>query len=399
MNFKLLFVLFLLVLPLSFSSLIGQSYLLSDMNSFKGDIENNYSCSTFSLSETDFAALKNSEGILALDLYFKFTPEISSNSYLQIYVNGDLIKFKTKVGLKSDKYVIFEDFQSGRDVIFLEDYRDQNKLDLNICGYVSGSVYELEMLNNSSVGSFKMPYFSCKGCFSKSLDNDQFLVDDIVKTNLFLLNKGFDSVNTYVKYNFFDVNTETKMLGGEVFFNGLIEANKDKTITYYFKSKTDKYFLIPPASLEYFYDGFKFRELSNPIVANAKNYLDDIDCELASDKIEYVAKDDVKITVSCYNKSAESKVFNLAVKINDTNLINSDVVIDSKKLAEFTASYSFEDFEKKSACGQISFNDEIKDLGCYNFYFSESSSNYTYYLVGFIFLIIVGIFIYYWLFL
>jgi len=395
----LFFILFLCLLPLSFSELIGQSYALSDSNSFKTTLESNNLCSTFDISPEKYSFLKANEGILVLDLYIKFTPEIESQSNLQLYINDELVKYKALSGYFMKETLEFKDFQNGRTIVFLENYRDQNVLQLKICGYVSGSVYELEMLPGSKIGSFKMPYFSGKGDFSKSLEKTLFLVDETVKVGLALENEGYIPANVTLTYNHFDVNTEIKMLGGIVSYIGLADTTNPVNITYYFKSKTDKYFLIPPARVEYTYDNYKFVELSNPIIVNAKNYLDDIDCEMSISKVEYSLKEKAEITVGCYNKSSEVKEFNLLVKVDDKEIMNNNITMASKAINELEFKYSFDNFDTKKVCGEMYFNENIKKLNCAEFYFSESVDSYTLYIIGFIIIVLLAIFIYYQFFL
>ncbi|MDD4983214.1 MAG: hypothetical protein PHH82_00020 [Candidatus ainarchaeum sp.] len=400
MRTKVLFlILFLCLLPLSFSELTGPSYALSDSNSFKTTLESNNVCSTFDISQEKYSFLKANDGILALDLYIKFTPEIESQSYLQLYINDELVKYKAISGYFMRETLEFKDFQNGRKVVFLENYRDQNSLQLKICGYVSGSVYELEMLPGSKIGSFIMPYFSGKGNFSKSLEKTLFLVDETVKVDLALENEGYVPATITLAYNNFDVNTEIKMLGGVVSYVGSAAVNEPVNITYYFKSKTDKYFLIPPARAEYTYDNYKFVELSNPIIVNAKNYLDDIDCEMGTSKVEYSLKEKANITVGCYNKSSEIKEFNLLVKVDNKEIMNNKIAMGSKEVKEMNFEYSFDNFDTKKVCGEMYLNENTKELSCTEFYFSESTSNYTLYIVGFVVLILLAVFIYYQFFL
>jgi len=399
MKKTILFLLFLLILPLSFANLVGPSYSLTDINSFKVTLKNNNVCSIYPLSESDFAKLKTNSGIFAADLSVKFTPNIESNSYLQFFVNDMPVKFKTKVGYKYSESIGYSNFQDGRYILLLEDFKDQNELNLKICGFVSGSVYDLELLPGSKVGSFKLPYFGCSGCFEKTLDNYLFLVGDMVKAEISLKNMGTDSATVFIKYNYFDVNTEIKMLGGEVFYTGLSGLTDSTNIFYYFKSKTDKYFLIPPASVEYVYDGYKFTELSNPIIVNAKNYLDDVECEVNPSKIEYSTSETAKLILTCYNKSSELKQFNLVLNINDAEMLNDDILIESKKVIEKVVPYTYDNLDKKSACGAITTGMESKNIPCVEFYFSEGTSNYTWYILGFIILVLFGIFIYYQFFL
>ena len=395
----LFFMLILCLLPLSFSELVGPSYELTDSNSFKVTLESNNVCSTFYVPPEKFSVMKNNAGILALDLYLNFTPMIDSQSYLLLYVNEGLVKYKAISGYFMRDTLGFNDFQNGRTVIFLEKYRDQNDLLVKLCGYASGSVYEIEMLPGSKIGSFIMPYFSGKGDFTKSLEKSLFLVDETVKVDLTLKNDGYAPANVVLTYNHFDVNTEIKMLGGNVSYSGVAAVDDVINITYYFKSKTDKYFLIPPARVEYNYDGYKFVELSNPIIVNAKNYLDDIDCEMGTYKVEYSLKEKANITVGCYNKSSDVKEFNLQIKVGEKEIMNNKIAMASKEIKELSFEYPFDNFDTKTVCGEMSLNENTKKLNCTEFYFSESANNYTLYIVGFIIIVLLAIFIYYQFFL
>jgi len=399
MNPKLLFLLCLLLLPLSFS-LAGNDYALTEINTFSVNLENNSSCAGFYVGSDVFTELKGYEGILALDLYFDFTPNIDSKSFVSFNLNGEEYNFKDKAGMLNKKEITYSNMQNGRYVLDLENYRTQDDLNLEICGYVSGSVNTLALNDKSSIGSFKIPYFGCEDCFSKTLDTRLFMVGDIVEATINAENKGFESANIKITYNNYDVNTEIKILGGELYFEGNLGSNKEKEIVTYFKSNTDKFFIIPPARIEYTFDGYNFSELSNYIIVNAKNYLDDIECNLETNGFEFSIDEDVEITLSCFNKSADKKEFNVMLNISDQKVYNQKITLESKETKDVTVNYSFDNFDEKELCGLMYLDaEENKDLGCNGFYFVKDSSGYLIYILGLIVIIVFGIFIYYQFFL
>jgi len=176
----------------------------------------------------EFAFYKNMElnkegHFTVLSVHAVFSPISEGKAKVTVYLNGEQVKELT-TGEFRNKW--------ARIVLEREKLKETNQL--TICAKASESITKVEVLDDSIIGTYLMPYFP-EGTLTKKVSNDKPLVGEEVTITVTLRNEGSEAVEVKInrkKPNIEREDIEIIRAETQTEITGTVEAGKEIKLVY-----------------------------------------------------------------------------------------------------------------------------------------------------------------------
>lgn len=367
----------------------GKTYTFEDLN-ITLNFASPETCVHINLSDYQKSELLSYPGILGLFLHVK---DYSGEGIIYTVTEDGFYYKRNMYGFETNYGYLFRDIQKDYLFLSLEELRDKEFYYL--C--VRSNNY-LELYSDSKIGAFKIPYFADKD-FTKNFVSSEYKLNEKTPLEVKAKNSGYDTARIFLFYDNEIFTKWFKLKDGIPSLEENLIPNSNVELRYNIVPKTEKSFTVSPAVLRYDYKGYIFTNYSNGLVSNARIYLDEILVNLNIDKVDLDLNELSNIEIVLYNDSSSEKEavlnilglkeFGLAERY-DLNL----KPLESKKL-----NYSIKSSESKVVTLNLSIatNDgtNSKTIDSQTISIGSNITNYSYILVIFVIVLVLGIILYY----
>lgn len=374
----------------------GTKKTFEELGIKKTELTKENNCLTLNYAE--WSSLTDTNGILYMILHFGgiYDPEAK----IVIFGPDNMpTKHKTVFGVNIAVMYTFKELQNGYLVTSLEDYRTAKQGNFKVCVYLD-SVEKTNILQDSEIGSYKLPYFDCENCFSKKPYENKYKVDQKTTMNVNFTNKGYSPAEVTVFWDNEIFTNWFKLRAGQASWEGTLAQNESAKLSYDFIPLIPENFIISPAILKYKINEYEFRTVSNPIIVGTVPYLDTINCQYALNRYEYDLGETATVDVSLYNDYDKEKTISIILDTGknqqkqsimlgpqESKWVNFNIKETNEKIVNFTIKLEKEGLNSIKVCGK-------ETIG-----FINKQTNYLPIIVLLLILIAIGTFVYYYYFL
>jgi|GEM_PF-3295248 len=343
----------------------------------------------------NWETLKKETGILGMILHLSM-PQNDKTFLVVKDPTDNPIRHKSIVGVNIAFKYTYEDLQNNLLFVSLEDIKSYEQGTIKICGYTN-SESNITVYKDSELGIYKIPYFECKESFSKTPTVSQYKVGQKTPIEIKFKNCGYADANLSV---FWDNELFTKWFKlneGDPSWTGILESDKESTISYMFTPLIAENFIISPAFLHYTTDGYKFTTYSNPVIVGTVPYLDTVNCELFISKHNYSIGEEADIEIALYNDSMRGKDFELVLEKKDQTEKKHIIIPAQESASELFAISENEEAISDLEIYLLKEDQNLRKLcGTDSIGFTRETNNYLPYAILLLILISIGTIVYYY---
>ncbi len=353
-------------------------------------------CFPLSLTSDQKATLQSSQGVLGLLLHVGGEPKIDDFVFVKYGQKKENVVYHRSIfgfGVNYRSYLA----DSQKDYLYVDlESVKLGDLDLFLC---AGGTNTTELLEDSVIGSFKIPYFGADN-FSKSFGADNYKINEKTPIVVALRNAGNKDANVFLFYDNEIFTKWFKLKEGTPSLSLNIKPGETKSLTYFFEPQISESFTVSPAIVRYTVNDYIFTDYSNALISNARNYLDEIfvTLNIPTKNLDY--NEEETVSLQLYNDSKAEKDIVLKISglanfgldekypVSLKPLENKELQfkISSGKEQVVTLDVSLETTDSKA---------ENKTYDSQTVYVGQAVQNYTYVIILFVIVLIIGILLYY----
>ena len=389
---KYLSLVFIALFVTTFASAIsfeGKTYSFSDLN-ITTTFESPETCVFINLSDYQKNELVSYSGIYGLFLHVK---NYTDDGIIYVVTEDGFSYRRNMYGFETNYGYLFRDIQKDYLFISLEELKDKEFYYLCV-----RSNNNLELYSDSTIGSYKIPYFSDND-FTKDFVTKDYKLNEKTPIEVKVKNSGYDTAKIFLFYDNEIFAKWFKLKDGVPSLEENVIPNYTVELRYNIVPVSDKSFTVSPAVLRYDYKGYIFTNYSNGLVSNARMYLDEILVNLTIDKKTLDLNETSNIEVVLYNDSSLAKEAVLNISGLKEFGLSERYALNLEPLETKTLTYNIKSADSKVVTLDLSIatNDgnSSKILDSQTVSIGHNISNYSYIFVIFAIVLVLGIIVYY----
>ncbi len=353
-------------------------------------------CTSLNLTAEQKANLQSSQGVLGLLLHVGGEPKTDDFVFVKYGQKKENVVYHRSIfgfGVNYRNYL--SDAQKNYLYVDLESIK-LGDLDLVLC---SGGTNTAELLEDSVIGSFKIPYFGGDN-FSKNFSADNYKIGEKTPIVVELRNAGSKDANVFL---FYDNEIFTKwfeLKEGTPSVSKNLLPGEMTSLTYYFEPQISESFTVSPAIVRYSVNDYIFTEYSNALVSNARDYLDEIfvTLDIPNKNLDYNQEETINLKL--YNDSKNEKNIILIVSGFGKLGLDEKYPISLKPLETKEMQFKISSGKEQVVTLNVSLETtdskaENKTYDSQTVYVGQAVQNYTYVIILFVVVLILGILLYY----
>jgi len=350
-------------------------------------------CIELGLSSLDKDTLKSTPGVLGLLLHIK---EGDADDFFYVQSDLGVLYSRNIFGFNVNHRHFVSEAQNNYLFINLEPAKTGN-LDLFLC---AGSKNKIVLLEDSQIGSYRLPYFGENNFTKNFKDLDNYKINEKTPVEVVLKNSGYANAEIFLFYDNELFTNWFKLKDGTPSMSRLLAPDDFVSLEYNVVPLTGKSFSVSPAVVRYSVNGYIFTNYSNGLISNARAYLDEIFVNLDISSTHLDLNQEGTIKVILQNDSDKQKNAVLLVSNLDKFGLDNRYEIDLKPMETKTLTYKISSPKEQIFTFNVSLiagNDEKTEklYDSQTISFGKELTNYNYIYVIVAIVLVLGVAVYY----